>query len=375
MDKISKKLEPENFTHIKNRLKDFWDNKIPGGLIYMVPNQDWRQLKKVKPKGIYSDDYMQRYFKWTMDNLNSRIYGHDDAVPLIQPWFSYGGAALQTGFGAEYNEEKDHTAPRIENIEDIKDIDLDPSLEEGLVGKSLDIIKYMVGKTNGSIPVQMYSIGGTMTIASLVCRDSAIFEGFYTNPKKVHRLLESCTRYAIKYYKKHAEIIPEFLPTFVHDLYRPYGYGISYGADWLIGISPEHAIEFEVPYINWMSDEFGGVFVHSCGNIAPKLELLKKHVKNLKGIYFKAGESSFAKAVKVFRGTDVVLILRWGLNSPYSFKSRLDYVKKILSMKTHDIKLVLLADYCAQPEFSIEEDPISSTLEIAKYIENYKESV
>lgn len=277
---------------------------------------------------------------------------------------------MATAFGSQFNEQYNHTESCIGSISQIDSLNLSPTLNDGLLGSVLEMLRYIVNSTDGQIPIQMYNAGGPMDIASMVVRDTELLADLYDYPKEVHRLLKSCTELYIAFYKAQQEIVPEFVPTIVDDMYIPDGHGILCGEDWLSVISPELAIEFEIPYINRISDAFGGVAIHACGNLVPQFELLKKHVRNLRGIYFNAGECSFQSAVDVFRGTDVVLMPRWALNHPYRYESRLDFVKKILSLKTDDVTVYLIASYSAHREL-MDEDPYGMAEEIVKYIQQY----
>ncbi|MCL5070546.1 MAG: hypothetical protein M1308_06575, partial [Actinobacteria bacterium] len=270
----------------------------------------------------------------------------------------------------QFNKTYNHTAPCINKADQIDSLNLNPTLTDGLLGKTLDLIRYVVEQTNGQIPIQMYNAGGPLDIASMVLNDTELLTALYTHPKKVHRLLDSCTELYIAFYKAQQKIIPEFVPVMSDDMYVPDGHGILCGEDWLSVISPDSALEFEIPYINRISDAFGGVAIHACGNLAPQFENLKKNVRNLRGIYFNAGECSFQAAVDTFRGTDVVLMPRWALNHPYTCESRLDFVKKILAMKTNDVTVYLIASYSAHPEL-MDKNPYEMAEDIIRYIGQY----
>ena len=55
-------------------------------------------------------------------------------------------------------------------------------------------------------------------------------------------------------------------------------------------LSPKLYREFALPYVNEVSEEFGGVFIHSCGNILHQLDNLAQ-VHNLRGLNFGVSET------------------------------------------------------------------------------------
>ena len=218
----------------------------------------------------------------------------------------------------------------------------------------------------------MYNAGGPMDIASMVLNDIELFTAVYIHPKQVHHLLQACTDLYIEFYQAQKAIVPEWSPVIAEDMYVPPDYGILCGEDWLSTISAEMAEEFEIPYINQISDAFGGVAIHSCGGLMHQFETLKKGVKNLRGFWFNASTTSFEAAVDVFKGTDIVLMPRWDVNVPFRFESRLDFVKKLLSLKTDDITVYLIATPPEDPTIPEEKDPCGTSKMIVEYIEKVK---
>ncbi len=371
MVSIPEVLDQSGFEQTKEFMRRLWYGEMRGVLAYVVPSP---AQETPSTFGSESDCFPERFLQENLNSLASRRWGHDYGVPMIQPHTpKYGGGIMATAYGSQFNELYNHTAPCINSAAQIDLLNLNPTLKDGLLGDCLDIIRHMVGSTGGRIPIQMYNAGGPMDIASMVVRDTELLGDLYAYPKEVHRLLDSCTELYIAFYKAQQEIVPEFVPVIADGMYVPDGHGILCGEDWLSVISPKLALEFEIPYINRISDAFGGIAIHACGNLAFQFELLKKHVRNLRGIYFNAGECSFQAAVDVFRRTDVVLMPCWALNHPYRYESRLDFAKKILSMKTDDVTVCVIASYSAYPEM-MDENPFLAAEEIIKYMERYHEA-
>lgn len=94
-------------------------------------------------------------------------------------------------------------------------------------------------------------------------------------------------------------------------------------------LSPELHDEFGVPYLNRLSDAFGGVYIHSCGDwthLAPSLE----KVRGLRGLEFGASEAPYDKVLARFGGR-TVLACRVGLHRDIRFAGMADFVKRIIA--------------------------------------------
>ena len=364
-------LEQSQYENKKAYMRDLWEGRARGALAYNsnMPGNGKEYVYKPESDHI-GEQFLAQYFQ----SIGQRNWNSDSAIPMFQPIsrLSGGGGVLATAFGGIYNKEYNHTAPIIHSADKIESLNLNPTLKDGLIPQALEIIKYIVERTEGKIPVQMYNAGGPMDIASMVVHDIELLAGLYTHPRQVHRLLQACTDLYIEFYQAQQAIVPEWSPVITEDMYIPSGQGILCGEDWLATISAETAAEFEVPYINQISDAFGGVAIHSCGELMHQFEILKNSVKNLRGLYFNAGTTSFKSTVEAFKGTDVVLMPRWDVNKPFRFESRIDFVKKLLSLKTDDITVYLIASFPEDPIIPEEKDPGETSRVIVEYIEKIK---
>ena len=112
--------------------------------------------------------------------------------------------------------------------------------------------------------------------------------------------------------------------------------------------------------MNELSDEFGGVFIHSCGNFAHQLGNLEK-VHNLRGLNFEASEMDFEHVWERFGGRTAIVV-HLGLNKNIHFDSEADYVRHVLRTKTHDRGLCVLvfppATSGSAPDSETSTDPV-----------------
>ena len=94
-------------------------------------------------------------------------------------------------------------------------------------------------------------------------------------------------------------------------------------------LSPELHDEFGVPYLNRLSDAFGGIYVHSCGDWTHLFPSLEK-VRGLRGLEFGASEAPYDKVLARFGGK-TVLACRIGLHRDIRFAGMADFVRKIIA--------------------------------------------
>jgi hypothetical protein len=133
----------------------------------------------------------------------------------------------------------------------------------------------------------------------------------------------------------------DFVPSLMQP-WIPDGWGLSISNDDSVMISSQHMEAFGVPYFNQLSDEFGGLFIHSCGNWLHQIPALDQ-VRNLRGLEFGASETPFRPVLEHF-GSKTVLACRVGLHKDYRFDGMCDYVRQILAARKTNRGLFIHVD-------------------------------
>jgi len=297
----------------------------------------------------------------------------DDAfVPHLEP---YGGVTVfASAFGCEV-EYFDHTLPWAHPVITANDppdkvYDLQPPKPtDGQLGQMLEYTEYFVGQTKGRYPIAMTDLQGPLDTAYLVWDSSAFMLAMYTNPKEVHHLMRLVTDLIIDYVKEQRARSPEFIPCHYPPLYLPDGEGIQISDDGLAVISAKLYEEFCLPYVNELSEEFGGISIHSCGNFVHQFDNLEK-VHNLRGLNFGASETPFEAVWECFGGKTAI-IPHIGLNNSSGddyFASTQEYMEHVLGTKTHNRGLGIIV-------LPIPEDNVDQTGGINAFAERCKETV
>ncbi|MGQ9623154.1 MAG: uroporphyrinogen decarboxylase family protein [Candidatus Caldatribacteriaceae bacterium] len=218
-----------------------------------------------------------------------------------------------------------------------------PSLNSGLIGKVLDFTRFAVQKTDGKFPIKMTDFQGPVDVAYLLWESNNFFLALFEAPQAVHHLLGMVTEFIMEFVhaQRKAAGRAEFIPCHLQH-YLPWGEGICVSEDLLSILSPDLYREFALPYLNALSEEFGGILIHSCGNFTHNLRVLRE-VKGLKGVNFGATETPFEKVVEELQG-EVVISPHLGLNKDIVFPGVFDYLKYLNDVGKNIPFLYVLVD-------------------------------
>jgi uroporphyrinogen-III decarboxylase len=209
-----------------------------------------------------------------------------------------------------------------------------PAVTDGQLGEMLAFTDHFVSETGGRYPVAITDLQGPLDTAYMIWEPSAFMLAMYDHPKEVHHLMRLVTDLIIRYVKEQRARSPEFLPCHFPPLWLPDGRGISVSDDGLAVISPKLYKEFCLPYMNELSEEFGGVMIHSCGDFTHQLDNLAQ-VRDLRGINFGVTETPFEPVWERFGGRTAI-IPHLGLNNETHFEGNREFLEHVLKAKTHN---------------------------------------
>ncbi|HSQ79035.1 MAG TPA: uroporphyrinogen decarboxylase family protein [Candidatus Bathyarchaeia archaeon] len=261
----------------------------------------------------------------------SRLRG--DLVPALCP--TLGVIAVPSAFGAEVVWwENDFPAVRPLVGDDIEAVGRlkRPALADGELGRILRYTRVFLERTEGRMPIRLGDIQGPLDNAALIFGHTSFLEAVLTAPRAVHRLLDMITDLMIEFASAQRELVRAAGAEFVPSSFQPWladGGGISVANDVAVMLSPELHDEFGVPYLNRLSDAFGGVYIHSCGDWTRLFPSLEK-VRGLRGLEFGGSEAPYDKVLARFGGK-TVLACRVGLNRDIRFAGMADYVRRVVA--------------------------------------------
>ena len=323
-DKVTSITEEPRYAQNIQNWEALWSLEDIGRPLWLFPvaGTTLAVLMRMVPLSqLMKDKVAQLQAELATLNWRDTIDIRDDFVPFLQP--QGGVTVVASAFGCEV-EYFDHTLPWAhpvikaddppEKVYEIKP----PAVTDGQLGQMLEFTDYYVAETKGRYPIALTDLQGPLDTAYLVWDSSAFMLAMYTNPKEVHHLMRLVTDLTIAYVKEQRAHSPQFLPCHFPPLWLPDGRGVSISDDGLAVISAKLYKEFCLPYVNEVSDEFGGIMIHSCGNFVHQFDNLA-NVHNLRGLNFGATETPFEAVWERFNGKTAI-IPHLGLNNESSLR-------------------------------------------------------
>ncbi len=275
----------------------------------------------------------EKYLAAQLEEIEGQLAFRGDFVPALSP--ALGVVGIPSSFGCEVVWwEKDFPSVKpIRNDDPRRILDLEkPRADAGELKRVLDHTRYFLEATGGRLPIRMGDIQGPLDSAALVFGHTEFFEAMRTHPDEAVRLMDLVTEVSIDFVKAQRRLVKEAGAAFVPSLFQPWlpdGSGVSISNDAAVMISPAMHDRFCLPFLNRLSEEFGGIYIHSCGNWSHLVPSLAK-VRGLRGLEFGASETPFEAAAEAFGGK-VVLACRVGQHRDLKFRGMADYVTRVLN--------------------------------------------
>ncbi len=218
-------------------------------------------------------------------NINLTLSHDTDYVPYLDPF--EGVTVLSEAFGCSaevpVNGDPWIKSPLIrKNPEDVYSLKK-PELKNDVYLRTLETLKYFENKTGGLLPVGATDPQGPLDVASLIWNNQEFLQACVLNKKEVHHVLNLVTEAFIEFYSMQYESLrnPAY-PVHSFPLVDSVD-GISISDDEAILMSPALYEEFGLPYLNRISDAFGGLYYHCCGDFGFILDQILK-IRGLRAI-------------------------------------------------------------------------------------------
>ncbi len=352
------------------RWESFWSLEDIGRPLWVFPAASTNfavYARTMSLKQLFREKELQLTTELATLKWRDQMEIDDDFVPQLQPQGGVTVFASAFGCQVEYFE---HTLPWAhpvitkddppEKVYDLKP----PAVTDGQLGAMLEFTDYFVAETGGRYPIALTDTQGPLDTSYLVWEPSAFMLAMYTNPKEVHHLMRLVTDLIIKYVKEQRARSPEFMPCHHPPLWLPDGRGIAISDDGLAVISAKLYEEFCLPYVNELSDEFGGILIHSCGKFVHQLDNLGK-VNNLRGLNFGATETPFEAIWERFNDK-TALIPHLGLNNvggQIHFENNEEFMGSLLRTRTHNRGLCIIVSPAEGELTSSQPDPLKTFFE------------
>jgi hypothetical protein len=273
-----------------------------------------------------------KFLEAQLEEIEGQSKLRGDLVPALCP--TLGVIAIPSAFGSEvvwWENDFPAVRPLIgDRPEKVRDL-VRPKVTDGELGRILDHTRVFLERTGGKMPIRLGDIQGPLDNAALIFGHTDFLEALITAPQEVHRLLDMVTDLMIEFAAAQRGLVRAAGAEFVPSSFQPWlpdGQGLSVANDVAVMLSPALHDEFGVPYLNRLSEAFGGLYVHSCGDWTHLFSSLEK-VRGLKGLEFGASEAPYDKVLARFGGR-MVLACRIGLHRDIRFSGMADFVGRVI---------------------------------------------
>lgn len=227
----------------------------------------------------------------------------DCSIPSLRPNFGIGWIAIAMGACYTLDEVND---PWVMPLMDENRIDLLDSMASQMkdsIGRFFPAIekKYGYFTTHARYPIRSVNIPSPLVTASLLWEYGSFITAMMLYPEAVHRLLALVTDTTIALIKRSASINTQFFG-FTHEpIWIPESCGIRISDDVAAVLTGDLYEEFGVPYNTRISEAFGGIVVHSCGDLLRVLPSMLK-TEGLVGIDMVAAQNDMPAVGRVVDG-------------------------------------------------------------------------
>lgn len=255
----------------------------------------------------------------------------DYSVPHLKPGVGLG--VLAAAFGCEWKTTSDSDAwvrPLISDwAQGVYGLELPGPRTSGKNKLVFERLAYF--QTHSSLPLQTCHIPSPLTIASMIWDYSSFLVALIEHPREVHYLLDLVTEATIVFLRQQIAVINNLWGLSHEDWFIPPEYGLRVSDDVLAVISPTQYEEFGVPYNNRLSREFGGIVIHSCGNIAHNIPSILE-TEGLRGIDCTLPHNHIQALADLAAGKTALMLRFWQQDWPDGIMPNLEaYSEEVLA--------------------------------------------
>jgi len=182
-------------------------------------------------------------------------------------------------------------------------------------------------------------IQGPLNTAALIWEQSDFMVAMLETPDAVHRFLDRVTNHLISIIECYIQgaggrICGNVWPY----IWLPPDIGIGITEDYMPLLSAAMYREFGLPYVERISQRFGGLFVHCCGTYEHQLRNLRESSMNLLGLEFSYPYTRPEALFETF-GDSVVFVPQLGPKGVEEFENKASFFKNLLQRMQPDTRM------------------------------------
>jgi hypothetical protein len=207
----------------------------------------------------------------------------DFTIPHLKTGIGLGAIAASFVGSCRWSDDSDAWIDPLiaDQPEAVYALKLPDPLQSGMNPMIFERIRHF--QARGTYPLQPCNIASPLTTASYIWGYSDFLVALLEHAREVHRLMELVTQATIDAVRAQIAVIEDLWCLSHEDWYMRSEMGIRVSDDILSVISPRHYREFGVRYNNILSRAFGGIVIHSCGDIAYQVPTILE-IENLRAI-------------------------------------------------------------------------------------------
>ena len=274
-------------------------------------------------KFFYEDD---AELKWNVSYHKQREGIYDYGMHNIK--LNKGIGTIASAFGCKYrvNEEADPCIKPLiceKNRNDVYKLEVPNAISNPVYKEIYDRINFFQSHSN--MPLRLAKVPSPLVTASLIWNYTSFIEATMIYPKEVHALLEKVTAATIDFVNEQIRRIKNLF-TMGHEVwYIPRDLGLRISDDISALMSPNLYREFGVKYNSQISRAFGGLIVHSCGDVQNVVETMME-IEDLRGFDFTVSNNPNWEIIRKTVAGKVALNLRYRY-SDQGIDSQVDLAK------------------------------------------------
>lgn len=188
----------------------------------------------------------------------------DNRVPMLHCWS--GTEVFAAAYGCRVHRPQDSNPFALPAVSAADEADKlkEPDIFAGSLGEVFALADRLAELCGDEYPVRICDVQSPFDVAALIWKKEAFFLALVESPEAVHRLLKKVTKTMTEFIKAFRDRYREVCLVHHPDLWMPPESGICLSEDDVGSISPECFEEFCLPYLKQLSEEFGGISMHSC---------------------------------------------------------------------------------------------------------------
>ena len=194
-----------------------------------------------------------------------------------------------------------------DNPQDVYDLAMPDPASSGMNALALERIDHL--QAHSDLSLRLVNVPSPLVTASLIWEYSSFITATLLYPREVHALLDRVTEATIEFVRLQLQRIERLFSLSHEPWYLPPDLGIRVSDDTAAVMSPSTYREFGLPYNSRISEAFGGIVVHSCGDIVHVLPVMLE-TPGLCGIDLVAPQNDWGKVRDIVRG-ETALCLRY----------------------------------------------------------------